>query len=65
LLEKEQCVTMSDDEEVLFIAPPVILAELPENMQFINAGDEVWLNIAPPLWAVLPENVQPVIMGEE
>ena len=78
LLEKLQFVTTTDDEALLYIAPPVLLAELPENMQLINVmgvvvgggpvgggTDEVWLNIAPPVVAVLPENVQPVIMGEE
>ena len=33
---------------VLYIPPPEVPAELPENMQLTSEGEDPWLNIPPP-----------------
>ena len=37
------------EEEVLYIPPPLLLAELPEKVQFLTNGEEEELCIPPPL----------------
>ena len=57
---------------MLYIPPPAVPAELPENMQLTSEGKEPWLYIPPPALGSattseneLPEKIQLVIIGEE
>ena len=46
----------------LYIPPPLLSAELPENVQFVTVGDDSPLYIPEPKF---PENVQLVTVSDE
>src|ERR1041385_5248178 len=61
----EMVQLIRDSEELpLDIAPPRLLAALPEKMQLVIVGDAVLLYNPPPFAARLPEKVQLLMMGD-